>query len=137
MNFQADTAIPPPDWSAQKKWGTAVEGGETGYQVLPDVLVKGQRELGLNATEMVVLLNILVHWWTADNLPHPRPSSIARRMDVTTRTVERAIQSLERKGLVKRLPADPENGKPSVRRFDLSGLVRATQRMAEQIRKAN
>ncbi len=136
MDFQSDTATPSPNWSVQKKWGTAVEGGETGYQSLPDVLIKGQRELGLNATEMVVLLNILVHWWSADNLPHPRPSSIARRMDVTTRTVERAIRSLERKGLVKRLLPDPENGRPSVRRFDLSGVVSATQRMAEKIRNA-
>ena len=137
MDSQQNSAPASLGWRVQQKWGAAVEGGETGYQALPDVLVKGQRELGLNATEMVVLVNILLHWWATDNLPHPRPSSIARRMDVTTRTVERAIHSLERKGLIKRLPSDPESDKPSVRRFDLSGLVDAAQRMAEKIRKTN
>ncbi len=77
-----------------------------------------------------------MHWWQADDLPHPRPSMIARRMDVSTRTVERAIDSLEKKKLIQRLPPEKSDRGPMVRRFDLSGLVEEVNRLAEKFRIA-
>lgn len=123
-------------WRPQAKWGAAVAGGETGFHVVPDVLVRGQSTLGITATELVVVLNLLLHWWKADSFPHPRPSVIAKRMGVSTRTVERAIQSLEDKGLIRRLPPEKKDAGPTVRRFDMSGLVKAVQQLAEEFHLA-
>jgi hypothetical protein len=81
------------------KWGEAARGG---FQAVPDVLFKNQNELGISATDMVVLLNILMHWWYRELKPYPRVTTIARRMGSTVRTVQRSIQTLEEKGLLTR-----------------------------------
>jgi DNA-binding MarR family transcriptional regulator len=104
---------------SRQKWGTAADAG---FQIIPDVLFRCQRFLELDATDVVILSNIMLHWWFEEDLPHPRPSVIARRMNVSTRTVERHIEGMEKKGLITRLPSRAKNGK-TVRPFDLSRLV--------------
>jgi DNA replication protein DnaD len=106
------------------KWGSIVTGGRNGYQLVPDVLVRHQHRLGLNCTDMVVLLNILMHWWESerDSLPHPRPAQIARRIGTTARTVQRCIRKLSEKGLIKWLPSERHQSGIAIRRFDLDGL---------------
>ena len=54
---------------SSEKWGDA---GIAGFQVLPDILLKKQVELGLSPTDMLVLINILMHWWYHDKRPFPR-----------------------------------------------------------------
>lgn len=74
------------------RWDGAVTEGLTGYTAVPDVLIRSQSQLKLSASEMVVVLNLLLHWWQGDGeWPYPRISTIASRMGVTQRTVERAI----------------------------------------------
>ncbi|WP_379548987.1 helix-turn-helix domain-containing protein [Qipengyuania sp. DSG2-2] len=50
---------------------------------------------------MLVLINLLAHWWSPDSTVFPRNSIIARRMDVDPRTVQRATKKLRDKGLMK------------------------------------
>ncbi len=78
-----------------EKWGDAARAG---FQAVPDLLLKHQGRLGLNSTELAVLLNVLMHWWYADRKPFPRPTTIAKRMGSTVRTVQRALANLEKKG---------------------------------------
>jgi len=111
---------------SRKKWGAAADSG---FQIIPDVLFRCQRLLELDATDVVILSNIMLHWWYEEDLPHPRPSVIARRMNVSTRTVERHISALEKKQLITRLASRVKNGK-TVRPFDLSGLVAELKRYA-------
>jgi len=122
-----------PDYSVTAKWGVAASGGKTGFQPVPDVLIKNQHRLEITNTELAVLLNVTLHWWKAEKLPHPRPSVIAHRMGVKTRTVERAITSLEQKGLMRRLKAERNEEGLLIRRFDLRGLVEKVQVLAEEI----
>lgn len=117
-------------WKVKEKWGSAVDSGETGFLAVPDVLIKKQAEMLISATEMNVLLNILLHWWSAEELPFPRPSVMATRMGVSTRTVERAIASLENRGLIVRKESEKTEKGLTVRRFDLSNLVKQLQLFA-------
>lgn len=118
----------------ETKWGSAVSSGRNGYQLLPDVLLRGQTRLGLDSTDMVVLLNILMHWWERepDKLPHPRAVTIAKRIGASTRTVERHIDRLAKKGLVKWQAPEARNDGPNIRRFNLQGLVAKLQALAEE-----
>ncbi|TQE98517.1 MAG: helix-turn-helix domain-containing protein [Spiribacter salinus] len=136
MNEQVHTnAFAPGRERVRQKWGTAVDEGFTGFQMVPDVLVRSQKRLGLTSAEMMVLLNILMHWWTADRWPHPRLATIARRMGVEERTVQRHVGKLEKVGLVKRLPPEQDpGGGPSRRRFDLTGLIARLEELADQMR---
>jgi len=73
-----------------------------GFQPLPDVLLFHQSELRLSSEELNVVLHILAHWYAPERLPFPSAKTIARRMGVGERTVERYLTSLRRKGyLVK------------------------------------
>ncbi|MBB3938109.1 helix-turn-helix domain-containing protein [Aureimonas phyllosphaerae] len=85
------------------KWGDAAVAG---FQAVPDLLFKHQKTLGITATEMVVLLNVLMHWWYATKKPFPRPTTIATRMGIAVRTVQRAISRLEEIGLLKRVKTE-------------------------------
>jgi hypothetical protein len=110
------------------KWGRALEAG---FQQIPDVLIRAQRLLELNPLDLAIVLNITMHWWEDENLPYPRPSMIAKRIGVSTRTVERRLADLARRGLVKRLPSETRDNGVAIRRFDLSGLVGRLEALAD------
>jgi hypothetical protein len=93
---QARPVVPRP---SEEKWGVATRGG---FQIVPDILLKSQAALNINTTEMVVLLNVLMHWWYREQKPFPRPTTIARRMGATVRTVQRALTNLQESGLLVR-----------------------------------
>jgi len=114
--------------NTRKKWGDRCI--DSGYQIFPDVLLKCQRYLGLEAIDIVILLNITMQWWQHDQLPYPRPSFIAKRMEISTRTVERRIARMQKQGLLLRKPSEEERGK-TVRKFDLSGLIAELTKYAE------
>lgn len=79
------------------------EASIAGFQVVPDLLLKHQAALGLSPTDLVVLLNILMHWWYPRQKPFPRSTTISTRMGVSPRTVQRSISRLEMIGLLVRL----------------------------------
>jgi hypothetical protein len=116
-----------PETNARKKWGDEVF--DSGYQMFPDVLLRCQRFLNIEAMDLLILMNITMHWWEYDDLPFPRPSTIARRIGVSTRTVERRIADMQDRGLLVRLPSQNLNGR-TVRRYDLSGLVQKLRKYA-------
>jgi len=121
------------EYSVRKKWKGAAIGGELGYQAVPDILLRKQRILGINNTELVVLLNITLHWWKFDKWPHPRPVNIAARMGVTTRTVERAIESLIKKDLLERTDSTLSIEGHTVRYFNMTKLVKKLNLLAESV----
>ena len=116
----------PTPSAIRHRWQGAVTGGSTtGFTAIPNILIRSQAQMRLSPTEMVVLLNILLHWWQEDDWPFPRAAAIGARMGKSRRTVERAIRSLQEKGLVVHQKSDGAGDGPAVRRFDLSGLIGA------------
>ena len=112
--------------NAHEKWGDALSAG---FQLVPDVLLKHQDRLGLTPVDLVVLLNVLMHWWFADQLPFPKTALIARRMGVGQRTVQRSLQRLEQRGLIERVKGQ----KPSdATRFDPPALARRLVPLAQR-----
>jgi hypothetical protein len=127
----ADISGAAPTLQEDKKWGVALRAG---FQQVPDVLLKNQARLGLAPLELVVLLNLTLHWWKHDNLPYPTINTIAQRIGVGRRTVERALKQLEQRGLVMRARYERLDDGRVIRRFDLSGLVAKLQTLARRDR---
>ncbi|MHC6158230.1 helix-turn-helix domain-containing protein [Bradyrhizobium elkanii] len=129
-----ETNIPvlPDDLDFERGRVTARFGvvAAAGYQPLPDVLLFHQSELGLNSEELNVALHILAHWYAPERLPFPSAKTIARRMGVGERTVERYLTSLRKKGfLVKyRHPKGVRRRKG----HDLSPLIDRLKPLAQQ-----
>jgi DNA-binding transcriptional ArsR family regulator len=65
--------------------------------------LRAQEKLGLSPTDLIVLLNILMHWWHRDRRPTPRSTAIAKRSGIGHRTVQRSLRRLEKLGLVERI----------------------------------
>jgi len=101
-----------------------------GYQPLPDVLLFHQHELGLSSGALNVVLHILAHWYAPERLPFPSAKTIAKRMGVGERTIERYLTQLRAKGyLVKhRRPKDARRKKG----HDLKPLISRLEPLAQQ-----
>ena len=81
------------------KYGKAAIAG---FQAVPDLLLKHQHDLGLSATDLVVLRNVLTNWRYPGAEAVSRSTSIAKRMGVTPRTVQRSLQQMEELGFLIR-----------------------------------
>jgi predicted transcriptional regulator len=101
------------------KWGVGTI--RSGFQVLPDTLVRHYRLLEISSIDFVVLLNLTMSWWFADKQPFPRVATIARRINVTERTVQRSLNTLRSKRLVTWETIRIDGGRR--RRYDLTGLA--------------
>ena len=97
-----------------------------GFQHLPDALLRHQSDLELTATELVVLINITMHWWKSDEWPYPHPERIGSRMGLTKRSVERSIASMEAKGIFNRVRDGDKT------RFDLSPLKDSLEELVDK-----
>lgn len=91
----------------EQLWGGAVTE-QSGFVAVPVSLLKAQVDLGLSPTDMLVLMNLLVHRWTPATGVFPRNSVIAKRMGLTPRTVQRSVQHLVERGLVRRTRDDDD-----------------------------
>lgn len=83
-----------------EKWGQDVI--DKGFQIVPDLLLKKQASLEISTPEMVVLLNVLMHWWTRSTIPFPSAQAIAERIGINRRSVDRSVDGLVKKGLLKK-----------------------------------
>jgi DNA-binding HxlR family transcriptional regulator len=115
--------------SALVKWGTAMSEG---FVFVPRALMRHQADLELDSVAVMVLLNLIASWWEADDLPYPRPTTIAKRIGVHVRTVQRHLSELEERGLIARArgPANGRKSDTTVTRYDLRGLVKALEKTA-------
>lgn len=88
-----------------EKWGVEVIKKGKGFVQIPIFLLKNQHQLkenneALSPTELVVLLNILVHWWNRGDVAFPKADDLAKRIGITRRSIDRSIKGLMDGGLL-------------------------------------
>ncbi|WP_228710089.1 helix-turn-helix domain-containing protein [Klebsiella pneumoniae] len=82
--------------------------------------------LNMTPTTFNVLLHLIIHWWKPYDWPHPSQESIAVRMGVSSRTVQRSLQELENYGLLTKIRTSKDNPKYKGRNiYDMSLLVKS------------
>ena len=111
----------------EEKWGDALRQG---FVIVPWVLLRRQKELGLDSLKLVVLLHLLASWWEVNKAPFPRSSTLANRMDVSTRTVQRCLRALEKQGYLAR--RHEETGRSTKTLYDLTPLATTLQEVVRQ-----
>ena len=60
---------------AQDKWGDALQ---VGFQVVPNILIQAHRELDLDPLDVLIVLNLNMHWWSVEQ---PQPLSQGQPLD--------------------------------------------------------
>ena len=119
-----------PDGVLERKWGrTVIEAGWLGF---PSVILQRQKDLGLDAIDLNILFHLADHWWQPDNPPFPGKQTIADRMGVTARTVQRRIAALESAQLIERQYRRNPDKSNKTNIYHLKGLIDAAQPYAQE-----
>lgn len=105
-----------------KKWGKQVM--KQRFTIYPRILMQSMVHFELKPGEFLVLLQLVEHWWRWDENPFPSVKTLADRVGFKPRHTQDILKSLEKKGLIKRVPRKglgTSNNQGS-NSFDLSGL---------------
>lgn len=105
------------------KWGARV--AERGFAQIPNYLLQLNQFLGdehLSAIELLVLLQLAGTWWKKDELPFPSVGTLAARVGVSNRQVQRALNRLEELKLIERVKRRTR-GIITSNAYDLAPLV--------------
>ena len=119
--------------ASEKKWGKQVV--ELGFCIVPSLLLRAQQRLGLNPTQLAVLMQLCDFWWDDARKPHPGKKLLAERLGLSERQVQRYIAELEQAGLVERIERYAAHGGKMTNTYDLSGLVARLQELEPEFRK--
>lgn len=120
--------------ASTEKWGQAVM--DLGFCVVPSLLLRAQRRLNLNPTQLAVLLQLCDFWWDKERKPYPSKETLSQRLSLSERQVQRYIAELEREGLVQRIERRASNGGKLSNTYDLTGLVKKLQALEPDFREA-
>ena len=104
-----------------------------GWTAIPSVILDRQRELGLDALDLNIVVQLAKFWWRADDAPHPGKRTIASAIGVDPRTVQRRIAGLEARGLVRRLERRRTDGGYATNAYSFSGLIEAAAPFATEV----
>ena len=121
--------------SFSKRWGGKV--ADHGYSKVPHMFFALQAELGLKSQHAMVLLHLLDHWWhLPGGLPWPSKKTLANRMSLGERQVQRLLTDLEDEGLITRCARYYESGGQKSNAYDMTGLVNRLKKLEPDFRKA-
>lgn len=120
--------------ASERKWGKRVL--ELGFCIIPSLLLRGQRRLGLNASQLTVLIHLADYWWDVDRKPWPSKRSLAERMNLKPRRVQAIIAELENAGFLRRIKRQNKYRGQLSNEYDPSGLVVKLKALEPEFRKA-
>ncbi len=86
---------------ASQKWGAKVM--DSGFCMLPSLLLRAQRRLHLNPTQLAVLIQIVDHWWDAGRKPYPSKKELSQRLGIGADHKGRMSNMYDLQGLVDKL----------------------------------
>ncbi len=124
---------PKASKASERKWGKEVM--DLGFCIVPSLLLRAQQRLGLNPTQLVVLMQLCDFWWDEARKPYPSKEKLSDRLGLSTRQIQRVIAELETAGLVKRIQRHHagHGGKLS-NIYDLSELVAKLKKLEPDFR---
>lgn len=136
----SQVAVPPPPATpksgrvADEKWGKDVM--KAGFCLIPSLLLRCQQRLGLNPTQLAVLLQLADFWWEASRKPYPSKQALSDRLGLSPRQIQRYMVELENAGLLTRIVRSADDKGKLSNEYDLSGLVEKLKALAPEILKA-
>lgn len=131
---QNSKAATPKNKNTDAKWGREVMS--IGFCIVPSLLLRAQQRLGLNPTQLAVLLQLADFWWDEARKPYPSKAALGERLGLSPRQIQRYIAELEKAGLVTRVPRTAEHKGKLTNEYDLSGLVQKLQSIAPEVVQA-
>lgn len=117
-----------------QKWGEPSLG--MGWTAIPTTLIFLQNQLGITPLGMNILLNLVAHWWDANEKPYPAQESLATRIGVSKRSIQREMGTLIERGLLSKKQSSTHHPKYHGRNsYDLSPLVKKLEEFSPSLVK--
>lgn len=121
--------------TSEQKWGKRVM--DLGFCIVPSLLLRAQNRLGLNPTQLAVLIQLCDFWWENERKPHPGKELLSKRLGISKRQLQRHIADLEQAGLIQRVERHHAgNGGNLSNIYDPSGLVAKLRNLEPEFREA-
>lgn len=114
----------------EKKWGKPLMAA--GWTAVPNTLLEHQQQLGLDAVDLNILLQIAKHWWYPDKAPYPGKKALAARVGVSARTVQRRLRAMVKAKVITRKPRTRAGGGNDTTEFYFTGLIERATPYAEE-----
>lgn len=124
-----DTANEPG--RLERRWGRDLINA--GWLGLPSVFLQRQNAFAFDALDLNIVLQIADHWWEPDNHPYPSKKSLAERIGVDARTIQRRIARMERDGLIERVPRRSAHGGNKTNVYRLTPLIEKAKPFAREL----
>lgn len=131
-------ALPPPPTveAAPKKRSNEAKWGkpniDAGWTCIPNILIRRQKTLGLDALDLNILLHLLTYWWEDENHPHPSKETLAKAIGVSASTIQRRIRQMEAGQLLKRVERRRAGDRSDTNLYDLTPLRAILEPHAKQ-----
>ena len=103
--------------------------------LVPSPLLRAQRRLGLSPTQLAVLMQLCDFWWDSERKPYPSKATLAERLGLSPRQVQRHVAELETAGIVRRTQRRLSHGGKTTDSYDLGGLVNSSRSFAKWRRR--
>ncbi len=103
-------------------WGDKVISH--GYTAVPNVMIRSQHRLGVNQTQMMILIQLLSYWFDKERVPFPSKKELADRLGLRPKTIQDNMKALETAGFVRREQIKTSYGDWGSNRYHLDGLVK-------------
>ena len=83
--------------SLRERWGYVIDPG---FLALPYVVLLHQADLGLSSECLNVLMNFIAHKHAEGRMAYPHTHTIAKRMGISQRSVQRSVSWLVKHGFI-------------------------------------
>ncbi len=94
-----------------------------GYSMVPSLIFQAQARLGLNPVQLALLLHLADYWWHEAQMPYPSKATLAERMNLGPRQIQRYLTELESGGFIKRVERFAGHKGQQSNGYDMTGLV--------------
>lgn len=118
--------------ASERKWGKNVM--KLGFSIVPSLLLRAQQRLGLNPTQLAILMQLADYWWDAERKPYPSKQALSERLGLSQRQIQRYIAELEEAGFVQRIERRAAHKGKLSNTYDLTGLVERLKKLEPEFR---
>lgn len=105
---------------------------DQGWLAVPDIFLTHAAKLGLSSSEQIFILQVLKYKWDVDEDPFPSLETVADKMNIGHRYVQRIANSLVKKGF---LQIHYNSGKSGANMYDFTGLCLKLVEIKLQLKK--
>jgi len=125
--------LEPLKQASEQKWGKDVM--KIGFSIIPSLLLRAQQRLGLNPTQLAILMQLADYWWDEARKPYPSKQALSERLGISTRQIQRHIAEMEKAGLVQRIERRAAHQGKLSNIYDLTGLVERLKKLEPEFRE--